>query len=454
MKTQKHHFHGNSYKFQFCRLSETLDSKASMDEKAEQVVIVESSPEKSEQTISNLKFWLLTSVLFIGCIANGLVDTVRSITFPLMKEDLHLNYSQYGMLVGMGQFTYLIWALAIAFGMEHWGFKGPFFVSFIFSILGSLGTAYTRSFWVIMCLQFFAACVTGTLDDGCSALAVLLFKKYAAALFSLMTAMYGLGAFIGPLFAEWVYRKYTSMSYRGVYIAICIPLLVMGIYTLCVPFAIKKPAKSEQSKATVLSYLFSPTIWYLALMFFFLVVAERGTLNWGTMYVVDVLKLSEAEGAKLNSRFFLIYTLARIFGGIVADWMGPFTMLYVFLVIAMTLYIVGFALGVKGLWVLPFTGAFVSLFYTAFVMVCKRYGKEHSSLMVACLLPMQALIAMVGQWLFGVLNDKYGPKWAYWFSAPACAIALVMLVAFHVVVLKKEKTEEKEKQEGLLGNAM
>ena len=239
------------------------------------------------------------------------------------------------------------------------------------------------------------------------------------------------------------------MSYRGVYIAICIPLIIMGVYTLCVPFAIKKPAKSEHNKATVLSYLLSPTMWYLALAFFFLVVAERGTLNWGTMYVVDVLKLSEAEGAKLNARFFFIYTIARIFGGIFADLMGPFTMLYAFLSIAMGLYIVGFALGVNGLWVLPFTGAFVSLFYTAFIMVCKRYGKEQSSLMVACLLPMQALIAMVGQWLFGVLNDKCGPKWAYWFSAPACAIALVMLAIFHAMVLEKEK-----KQEGLLGNAM
>ena len=99
-----------------------------VEEKSVQVVNVVIVPENPEKSISNLQFCLLTSVLFIGCIANGLVDTIRSITFPLMKEDLNLNYSQYGMLVGMGQFTYLIWALAIAFGMEHWGFKGPFFV--------------------------------------------------------------------------------------------------------------------------------------------------------------------------------------------------------------------------------------------------------------------------------------------------------------------------------------
>lgn len=412
-------------------------------------------PGSSEKPISNLRFWLLTSVLFIGCIANGLVDTIRSVTFPLMKDDLNLNYSQYGMLVGMGQFTYLIWALAIAFGMEHWGFKGPFVVSFILSILGSIGTAYTRTFWIILVLQFFAACVTGTLDDGCSALAVILFKKYAAALFSLMTAMYGLGAFLGPLFADWVYAKYTSMSYRGVYIAICIPLAVMGIYTWVTPYAIKKPIKNEQETdsketITVMSCLRSPLIWYLALLFFFLVVAERGTLNWGTMYVIDVLGLKEEDGAKLNSHFFLIYTIARIFGGVFADWMGAFTMLYVFISIGMILYIVGFAMGVAGLYVLPFTGAFVSLFYTAFIMVCKRYGKEQSSIMVSCLLPMQALIGMVGQWLFGVLNDKCGAKWAYWASVPACALALVMLIFFHVIVRKRE--QKRPEQEALMKN--
>ena len=96
-----------------------------------------------ENTISKTAFWLLAVTLFVCLIANGLVDTIRSVTYPLMKTDLNLTYVEYGALESMGQFSYLIWACLTAIMIQYVGFKIPFVLSFVISILGCVGTAFT-----------------------------------------------------------------------------------------------------------------------------------------------------------------------------------------------------------------------------------------------------------------------------------------------------------------------
>lgn len=154
------------------------------------------------QPISKTGFWLLTIALFLCLIANGLVDTARSLTYPMMKEDLNLTYVEYGALESMGQFSYLFWALVTAFMMQSVGFKTPLVLSIVVTILGCLATSFTKDFWLLMCVQFIGTCLLGALDDGPSAVAVVLFTKNTAALYCIMAGMYGLGAFLGPLFSN------------------------------------------------------------------------------------------------------------------------------------------------------------------------------------------------------------------------------------------------------------
>ena len=403
------------------------------------------------QPISKTGFWLLTIALFLCLIANGLVDTARSLTYPMMKEDLNLTYVEYGALESMGQFSYLFWALVTAFMMQSVGFKTPFVLSIVVTILGCIATSFTKDFWLLMCVQFIGTCLVGALDDGPSAVAVVLFTKNTAALYCIMAGMYGLGAFLGPLFSNWVYKLKPSMSYRGISFAICLPLLLIGLFILCIPFAIKRPVskdKSQKSNITVLSCLKSPLVWYLSFLLNFMAMAERGTLNWGTMYVRDVLHLTEAEGAQLNSRFYFCFMLSRFVGGFITDFLGPFTMEYVIIPIGVTIYIVGFALGTCGLSILPFVGLFVSLYWPTVVITCTKYWGEESSIPVSCILPLQSGIGAIFQYLLGWINEKFGPQYAYWMSVPAAILGLVMLIFFHMMVKNKEKKEKS----GLLVN--
>ena len=77
-----------------------------------------------------------------------------------------------------------------------------------------------------------------------------------------------------------------------------------------------------------------------------------------------------------------------------------------------------------------------------------RYWKEDAAVPISCILPMQASLGIPIQYVLGVLNDKFGPKVAYWSTVPMIATALILLIIYHLIVLKKEKREK----EALLSN--
>ena len=445
-------------------------------EKEQETTSLVKGTDTNPSTITTFQYCLMTVILYLCVFIDGLCDTIRSVAYPLIKTDLNLSYTQYGVLQSMTQLTYLFGALGIAFGMEHFGFKAPLVLSFIISLVGCIGTAYSHNFLGVLISQFFAGCVFGALDDGPSSIAIILFTKHPAALFCIMAGVYGFGSFIGPGFAQKIYDLYPTYSYGGIFLAFCIPLVVVGLIVVCSPFAVKKPMKVESMKVepakdvedgeqvettktktktkdtnvTVLSCIFSPLLWFCAILLCLMSTAERGTLNWGAMYVRDVLHLPEIEGTKLNSRFYFLFMISRFICGFITDRIGPFTMEYIIIPVGMLIYVIGFLMREKGLYVLPFVGFFVTLYWPTFLMCCKQYWKEESAIPIACLLPMQSIVGMGVQFLLGVINDQFGPQFAYWMSVPAGIIAMLMLMFFQYLIRRKNEREAT----ALVANAM
>ena len=397
------------------------------------------------ETISKLSFWLLTAVLYLSVIVNGFTDAIRSVTYPDIKEQMDFPYTQYGMLQSLGQFSYLLWAFAATFSMPYIGFKATFSISLVITIIGNITTIFAPNFVWMMVVQLLATCATGVLDNGPSSFAVVLFTKHTAVLFCIMSATYGLGAFVAPVFARLIQRLIEGAGYKQIYLWMNVPLLVILIFILCVPFAIKKPQSTTNNNSSVWRYLKSPLVWYLAIMLNLMATAERGTLNWGTLYVKDVLHLDEALGANLCSQFYLIFMIARSLGGFITDWIGPFWMEYIIMPLGIVVYVVGFVMQNRySLYVLPFTGLFVSLYWPTGVVSFTSYWGEDSGIPVSCILPLQSVVGILIQYLLGVMNDKWGPQYAYWMSVPAAVISLLMFIGFDIICRRKKAREEKE----------
>ena len=366
-----------------------------------------------------------------------------------MKDEVPLSYSQYGALQSLGLFSYVIWAFSAASVLDSMGYKLTFVISIIASIIGNFLTITSKNYLVILASQFFATSLLGVLDDCPTSLAVIVFTKHSGALFCIMSGIYGLGAFVGPLWAKWIMDTFPKYTYRGIYVSMNIPIVLVLLFLSFIPFAINHPRKkddvpevSQKEHMTVWKCIKSPMIWYCGLMLIMMTTAERSTLFWGSVYVKEVLHLTEDDGALLNSRFYFCFMVSRFLGGFVTDWLGPFLMEYIIIPAGIVVYIIGFAMGVKGVYVLPLVGIFVSLYFPTFIVSTSRYWGDDCAIPVACILPIQCGIGALIQSALGVINEHYGPQYAYWAAVPCAGIALLMFIFYHVMAIRKEKERE------------
>ena len=56
--------------------------------------------------LTKKQFWLLVFCAYGSMFGQGFIDNTRSVTYPLIRDDLHLSSKQYGMLQAMAQFSY------------------------------------------------------------------------------------------------------------------------------------------------------------------------------------------------------------------------------------------------------------------------------------------------------------------------------------------------------------
>ena len=403
--------------------------------------------------LTKTQFWLLVSCAYMCMLGQGFLDNTRSVTFPMMRDDLNLSYKQYGSLQSMSQFSYLVWSFSVAASLQKLGFKFVIASAFVISIIGCAITAVAKDFWMLFFFQFIACAGLGALDDAPHALASVLFKKNTGILMLLLHSCYGLGAVIGPIFAHFFEKWMPQYSFRGITMAMCVPLALMTLYICCVPFAIKKPLsdeKKESSSFTVWKALVSPMVWFQGLTLILMTTGERATSAWAGLYLEDVLHLDPAvEGAWFNSCFYIAFTVARLVGGFLVDWIGAFVTEYVIMVAAMIIFTVGLLAGKTGLYILPFAGCTVAFFWPTYICICMRYWGDNASIPVSCILPIESLIGIFIQYFLGWLNDRFGASVAYWSTVPFIGASLICVIINHLLVLKKEK---KEKEESLLKN--
>lgn len=162
------------------------------------------------ETISKTSFWLLTIGLFLCNWTNGFCDSIRSVTYSMMKDEVPLSYSQYGGLQSLGLFSYVIWAFAAASVLDSMGYKLTFVISIIASIVGEPAHHHLQELPAHSGLSVLRHFPAGRSRRRPTSLAVIVFTKHSGALFCIMSGIYGLGAFVGPLWAKWTWTPFPS----------------------------------------------------------------------------------------------------------------------------------------------------------------------------------------------------------------------------------------------------
>jgi fucose permease len=241
---------------------------------------------------------------------------------------------------------------------------------------------------------------------------------------SLLHFFYGVGAILGPLFAGFTANG-LGLNWRFIYPLGLVPAAIMVPLTFFItpkdapPQGTADPPAAETAyvsgkQFTFWSALRNPLVWQFGLLLGFVSAGEVGSANWSGLYLQDVYGYDpKTTGAAFLSLFYILYTSSRLLSGFIIEKTGYFRSLSIASCIIIVLFAAGFGLGKNGVWILPFTGFFLSICYptllAAGIGIFREHAQTASSAMIVIAFSLNGML----QFLIGIVNRYIGKAWGY-----------------------------------------
>ena len=146
------------------------------------------------------------------------------------------------------------------------------------------------------------------------------------------------------------------------------------------------------------------------------------------MYKLDI----KTSGAAFISNFYILFTISRLLSGFVIEKIGYLRSLFIAAIAAVFIFILGFILGGKGIYVLPGLGFFTAIFWPTLLAVAMGYFKEDSPVMTSAIIVIAGALNSGIQFLIGLANRLAGPAWGY----RSCLLYAIISVAALVVLFR------------------
>ncbi len=384
-------------------------------------------------------------VIYATMLLFGLVENIKGVAYPLIKAEFGVNYDSQGGLVSMTWFGYVLFCLAASLFLERYGIKKSILAGYLLVCVGAVATLAAPSFWAAGLTLLIVNAGFGFYEVGANALASVVFTSRAALMMNLMHFFYGFGAIAGPETAG-LLTSNLQFSWRQVYLAIIIPTALVFLFILFTRFRLQldssaphNPSSEQQSaeqarpRITFFGALRSPLVWLFCLTLGFMEVIEFGAANWGGLYLQDVYGLDpRVIGASFVSLFYIQFTLARLFGGLVIEKVGYLRSLMLSVLGTILVFLGGFALGINGIWILPTTGLFIGIMWPTLMAVAMRHFGPDAPIITSVIITVSGAVNGVFQFVIGLTNYYAGEAWGYRSCLVYAVIALLLLYGLSI----------------------
>ncbi len=390
-----------------------------------------------------LFLFVLICVIFIGL---GLPDSVLGATWPAMHGDL-------GASIGQANFISIIISLGTSvasfFSGRIIGKCGTGLtttVSTALTALGLIGMSFSRSLlFTCLCavpLGFGAGAIDSALNNYVAV-------HYKATHMSFLHSFYGLGVTISPyiisfaLDGEWGWRG----GYRIIFL---VQVAILAFAIIAFPLWNKVKQKEPPEEMVVERPLKFREVakmpaMRLAWIVFFSTCALEFTCGiWGASFLVKAEGLSEADGAKFITLYYLGITLSRFISGLISTKLksptiifGGFSLVGIAVVLlalpipvmykCLALFLVGFGNGPS--------------FPNLTCLVPKWFGKDISQSLIGTNMVACNLGICIMPPLFGVLADTVGLT-AFPFYMIALYAVIILSTIFYFRLGSKYKIKQ------------
>lgn len=389
--------------------------------------------------------YIIFIIIYATMFFFGFVENVKGVSFPLIKSEFGVSYDTQGGLVSLTWFGYVIFCFVASIFLQHFGIKKSILAGYSLICLGAVATLIAPSFWTASFTLLIINTGFGFFEVGTNALGTVAFTKRSALMMSLMHFFYGFGAILGPK-AAGVFTNTFNFTWRQVYVAIIIPLIVLFLFILFTKFNTESSSGDNEDsgkRITFLEALKHPMVWVFAITLGFMEVIEFGASNWGGLYLQDVYNLDpRIVGAGFVSLFYILFTLSRLFSGIIIEKVGYIKSLFIAAFSSAGIFLVGFTFGRAGIWILPITGLFIAIMWPTMMAVAMKVFKGDAPTITSAIITISGAINGIFQLVIGFTNQYAGEAWGY----RSCLIySLIVLLMLYVLASKSKKEEETNK---------
>jgi fucose permease len=397
------------------------------------------------------KKWSYAVLLFIiygNMVFYGFVQTMRGVLYPLVKNAYGVSYNEQGLMVSLVSFAAVLSCTAAGMVLGRLGFKKTMMLGFGLVMAGMAAFRFSGGFWIAASLIIFIQLGLGFFEIALNGMGVKTFTRKSALMMSLLHFFYGIGATAGPWFGGIVANN-PDLGWRNVYLGGLAPVFVMALLTLVLSpgkdadgnKAINTDslnARPPQSRGSFRQAIGNPLVWRFALCLGFTGAVEYGATNWSGLYLQDVFGLDpKTSGAAFISLYFLLFTLSRLVGGFCIEKIGYLRGVLAAVLLTLGLLVTGFALGRRGIWVLPLTGLFIGIAFPTILAMSIGVFREKAQAASSAIIVISFSLNGAIQYLIGLINRYIGEAWGYRSCVVYAAILIAMLLWLRPALQRK-----------------
>ena len=407
--------------------------------------------------------------IYVIMVYFGVLDSIRGVTLPLMKNDLGFSYQLQGLLITISGIGYALFCIVATYVQDHYGPKISYFLGFLCIIAGSIVTYFSFNYIMIMCGLVISSFGSGFFEITQNYVSTMVFIGCSAVYMNMLHFYYGLGAVIGPWIAT-LFVNLLNQSYHGPYIIMLIPACILFAINFFMNYTVKRSIEqttkeqtpsssddthipvseetvqtSELPTITISQCLSSKYVWLLSITLGFMEVGEFGAMNWGGLYLQDLYGMDVTiEGATFVSMFYVLFTISRLVSGFWIDKMGLFNSLVFSIVATILILLAGFISGRASMYVLPFTGFFLAIMWPTLMCYSMLIFKNDTPKATSVIIVISGITNQIMQYLTGVINEYIGYVWGYRCNTVYMLLPMILLIICNHFYKKEILSQEKQ----------
>lgn len=379
--------------------------------------------------------YLIIAFMFAIMILSAIADNLRGVFIPSFKADFLVKDTHMGVMIVVGSIGYIIFAYLGGMICETMGHKKVISMGIALTILSLVTLYLSPNFAVLLVGMFLLNAGWAFIGVAINTAIPIIAVSFQAVIMNLVHFCYGIGATITQKSAGLLLFK--GIEWRTMYL--CISILYFIVFIAFISVKMPSVNKSKEDKKIDYRSIFKHKLIYFYMISLGLyVAAEIGTGNWFVNYMKETYAYNENQGTYYTTLFFGTYALGRLLGGFIVEKLGTVKTVLISSVLAFLFYIIGLAVGQKGLILIGFSGLFFSIIFPTLILSTNEVFKKNITYIIGILTTASSAISMAVNFIIGWLNDCIGVPMAY-YTIPVC---LLLNVVFVYLIYTNSKTQK------------